>query len=132
MNSRSTEGEITRRRKELEVDRDELTGRIERIESIEGRKAYVREILGLYREMVKKAGEDPPLRLKRQLLEMLVDTVWVNDQTMMTRIDGVIPSTVDIMETLFELQLTRKWRHKRYQHNLPFYMVVELQKKDQG
>jgi hypothetical protein len=25
--------------------------------------------------------------------------------------------------------LTRKWRHKRYQHNLPFALVVEIQKK---
>jgi hypothetical protein len=39
---------------------------------------------------------------------MLVDTIWVNDQTMMARIDGVIPSTVDIMEISFASPLTRK------------------------
>ena len=102
--------EITRRRKQLEVDQDELTGRIERIESIEDRKAYASEILGLYRQVVEEAGEEPPLDLKKQILRMLVDTIRVNDQTMTARIDGVIPSEVDIMEISFVSPLTRKWR----------------------
>jgi hypothetical protein len=102
--------EITRRRKELEVDRDELPGQIERIESIEDRQAYAQEILGLYRQVVEKAGVEPPLELKKQIVRMLVDTIWVNDQTMTARIDGVIRSTVNIMEISSELQLTRKWR----------------------
>jgi site-specific DNA recombinase len=102
--------DITRRRKQLEVDRDELSGRIERIESIEDRKAYASEILGLYRQVVEEAGKEPPLDLKKQVLRMLVDTIWVNDQTMTARIDGVIPSTVDIMEISFASPLTRKWR----------------------
>jgi site-specific DNA recombinase len=102
--------EITRRRKELEVDRDELTGQIERIESIEDRQAYAQEILGLYGQVVEKGGAEPPLELKKQILRMLVDTIWVNDQTMTAKIDGVIRSTVDIMEIVSELQLTRKWR----------------------
>jgi hypothetical protein len=59
--------------------------------------------------MVEKAGEGLPLDLKKQILRMLVDTIWVNDQTMMVRIDGVIPSTVDIMETSFASPLTRRW-----------------------
>jgi chromosome segregation ATPase len=102
--------EITRRRKELEVDRDELTGQIERIESIEDRQAYAQEILGLYGQVVEKGGAEPPLELKKQILRMLVDTIWVNDQTMTAKIDGVIRSTVDIMEIMSELQLTRRWR----------------------
>jgi hypothetical protein len=72
-------------------------------------QAYASEILGLYRQMVEKAGEGLPLDLKKQILRMLVDTIWVNDQTMMVRIDGVIPSTVDIMETSFASPLTRRW-----------------------
>lgn len=102
--------DITRRRQVLEVDRDELTGRIERIESIEDRKAYASEILGLYRQVVEEAGEEPPLDLKKQILRMLVDTIWVDDQTKMARIDGVIPIEVDIMEISFVSPLTRKWR----------------------
>jgi site-specific DNA recombinase len=102
--------DITRHRKELQVDRDELVGRIERIESIADRKAYARKILGLYREVVEKAGKEPPFELKRQILQTLVDTIWVNDQTMTARIDGVIRTTVDIMEIFSELQLNRRWR----------------------
>jgi site-specific DNA recombinase len=101
---------ITRRREELQVDRDELVGRIEQIESIEDRKAYVQEILGLYQQVVQKAGKEPPFELKRQILQMLVDTIWVNDQTMTARIDGVIRATVDIMEIFSELRLTRRWQ----------------------
>ena len=76
--------------------------------SIEDRKTYASEILGLYRQVVEEAGEEPPLELKKQILRMLVDTIWVDDQTKMARIDGVIPSTVDIMEISFASPLTRK------------------------
>jgi hypothetical protein len=41
-------------------------------------------------------------------LLVLMDTIWVNLQAMMDRIDGLILSTVDIMGASFELPLTRK------------------------
>jgi hypothetical protein len=79
----------------------------ERIEGIEDRKTYASEILKLYQKVVEKAGKEPPLDLKRQILRMLVDTIWVNDQTMTARIDGVIPSAVDITEISSEFLLTQ-------------------------
>jgi site-specific DNA recombinase len=103
--------DITRRRKELEIDRDELVGRIERIESIEDRKAFVREILGQYQialEHAKEVGGEVPDDLKRKVLRGLVDTIWVNDQTMTAKIDGVVTGTVDIMEIASELRLSQK------------------------
>jgi hypothetical protein len=57
---------------------------------------------------VEKGGVEPSLELKKQILRMLVDTIWVNDQTMTAKIDGVIRSTVDIMEIMSELQLTHR------------------------
>jgi hypothetical protein len=63
----------------------------------------------------------------KKILRTLVTTVWVNDQTKTARIDGVIPSTVDIMEISFESPLTRKWQHK--QHRLPFRLMVKNQQQ---
>jgi len=63
------------------------------------------DILKQARQELKEEGN---MDLKKQILRLLVDTIWVNDQTMMARIDGVIPSEVDIMEISFVSPLTRR------------------------
>lgn len=102
--------DVLRRQEAIQIEIDDLSGRIQYLEGIEDNEGFVRETLSLLRNALDGAGEQPPEDLKHQVVRMLVDTVWVNDQTMVVTIEGVVSNQINLMEIVVASQSSRRSR----------------------
>jgi len=100
--------ELRGRQSTLEQEKARLQLALEETVDLEEQKKVVLSGLSRLREQV--GGDDLPFALKRKLLSLLVNDVWVNSKTGEVKIEGVIRSGVSLESGHFELGLTPRWR----------------------
>jgi site-specific DNA recombinase len=88
--------DITRKQEALRTSIDEVAGRMQRLEGLQDKDNFVRAMLATFRAAIQDAGDEPPPELKRKILLLLVDTIWVDHQTLAVKIEGAVSSEMNL------------------------------------
>jgi site-specific DNA recombinase len=94
--------DITRKQEALRTSIDEVAGRLEHLEGLQDKDNFVRELLAVFRGALLDAGDEPPPELKRKILRHLVDTIWVDHETLDVKIEGAVSSEINLEDIGFE------------------------------
>jgi site-specific DNA recombinase len=89
---------LGRRQENLRTSLDEVAARIERLEGLQDKDNFVRTMLATFRAAIQDAGDEPPSELKRKILLLLVDTIWIDHQTLAVKIEGAVSSEMNLGE----------------------------------
>lgn len=95
--------ELAARANALEQEKAQIIARLEGTVDLEEQKRVV--LSGLERLKAQIEGQDLPFELKRQILTLLVDDIWINGETKEMRIEGVIRENI-LLESPDALSLT--------------------------
>jgi hypothetical protein len=64
-------------------------------------------MLAAFRAAIQDAGDEPPPELKRKILLLLVDTIWIDHQTLDIKIEGAMSSEMNLGEIGFMSESSR-------------------------
>jgi len=99
--------DITRKQEAVRVSSDEVAGRLQHLEGLQDKDNFVRELLAVFGAALADAGDEPPPELKRKILRHLVDTIWVDHETLDVKIEGAVSSEINLEEIGVESSLSR-------------------------
>ena len=93
---RDYRSDIQRHQEVLRIEQDEIRARIDHLEGLDDKDNFVRDMMRLFRQALAQVGDEPTPELKRRILTMLVDNVWINHRTKMIKIEGAISSEINL------------------------------------
>ena len=88
--------DIAQRQEAQRIEMDELNGRIDQLQAIEDKADFVREMMALFGQALGETGEEPSFEFKRKVMQMLIDTIWIDDKTLLAKVEGAVSSEVDL------------------------------------